>query len=1591
MWLPLSNINSFGKNIQGVHRFIVENGSKSGSLLKHSAYNTPKITFWILFDIKIGSKDYSSKCRFRSQIGNIGVIPLYQGSNNIPILLPRGAKIPNIAIFKDNPITSEIIQSTNRHKKDNQGINYHFGKAIQTEINANLYPKLGRLETGALDINGNYIGYNENPPEMSGEMIYAKKSNYQRFNANNPNDSFRKSIGEYRYYGVKTLVPIYSVDKTKLNTFVKNKLKFKEDINVIDYTENTITLEDETYWIKFLNTIFPNRKEKDLTFTIENKQYKLDYKNKTFIDIETLETLIGIQTSKGIFTLDRNKYIQTEITKKYSEYINLFISKVKSKEFKKQNKSEVRLPNTNEILNLNPFLLDCSNYFILKSKGNITKEEKALEILGTNQYKLQNINQIPQYYLHQKDLINNSPKDDAFTRDGQSVFWNTKENTSIEIPYWSRAILKNIPEYEEDKPEIEEEIKEKTNNSPNLNSELLFNYTEYPMFKDFDELTFEGINETIVFNMNIQESEQINEFYNIKCKPMFKVKEITCEAEIQIGTKTIIDSNDYNNFEDLNEENITEDFTQNIENNIQETKELDSKLTKIKFSPFLYIYPNLVKSPLKWTEEIKKLSPLSTPNNPIYITEKKSFESNLGYYEQPDTIDFNFWYAPQHFLNKYNEGIKGIEVKYELNNQNYTELIENLDIVEFKEQTHSKKLQVLKHLPTLPFYFKDFHLCENTDKVSEIWVIPIPIPGGIIPIPFFYKRKVFQIRHSPLQLGDWFYHTSDKYTNLFFKTNSIRTDLYDRFENPNYKQDRGNDRLLAKIDNTKRLPGIYRKRQLGAELESHQQSLRYLERPIINNAPNGTKNVSPSDERLNTSFTSLELENSNLAKKRFSNYIEYFSSSNPQYLTKYWYKQNFSLIFMLNADLRKVKHLCKMTWQYLNFIADLNLIPNNSWTNITLLIPHRLPSPIMRKTIKIRRYKMTEEEINNETQLYRCILKNDILTCYSKINGYICELDMESYIPNYKNELGLNKDANQIRKELIQMKLEQIWKFSKVKNIIDSNGKTAREQVGILDNRESWIYFFDDIDIYPNELGGFNGRTKPIKDFYTKYKEYLEEQSQENLLNLYNEIKQSNNKLSERTSFFQITNEYSNYDGNNPIINNNKSIYKSPFIPKYKTLEGTNFEIDNLNPKTLIATQKDIVYAYNSKTILYMYDKALYHQEQNNILDFKQFWYADNEIDILIISKKDIIEFLILEAQKVLNESTPYITIAKKYSSMYSKKDSLCFKLLPSNGEYSLKQLIYDTYIVVPEEVLLTFNSSQIEMNVVRGFKELYQKSLIITNLNRKTKGSIYYYHYLPLYADFWKKLSYPNKHFIKKLFCNLETWSINIIEEETNSGGLIDTLKAIISSLLMLHTAILATISGQLVMWQIVLLWLSTTFGVLTTILQALAGLCVNGAMKNKLLKIAKGFALATQVVGVVNIVINIGSTLTSESSNSMSLMDKTKDYFNNITTQQALSVLNFGLGAVQKLVDVYTKNELEKDTKKLEQEQFTYEALSKEYNILEEDIVSIGALAKYPMDLNKFTHIDRHLDKANLDMITYEGIEQTFDIFTQDELIFD
>lgn len=1573
MFYNLETFRSFNRVIYKIHRWIQDGGS-GANLLHHSAYTTPDSSHWLFFTFSEGKKQSSATCRFRSQVGIIGANPLYYGSDITPIGYPRGNN-PQICLFKDSPLTATILECFNRHKRDSKGISWHLNRQLVVDCNANLYPKLGRIEKGALDINGNYIGMKGNPPEMEGGIILPKRYPHKRFDANNPNDTFRKSIAQYRYYGVKTILPIFQVNQDKLNKFVKDSLKLSNDIKVINYAEQVIKPDDENYWISFLNYIFPNRVDKDLTFIVEGIKYRLDYKNKRFINLSTNESLIQLNTPDGILCIDINKSIKDIFSKRYKPYIFKFLNKVKNKQFKEYKfPSNIRFPipyideDGNQTIRFKyqcviPYNAEIKNYTFADDKNcYIYKEgQMVLEnrILADNPSVFNLI--FPKgkhFHLCQKNLTNKSPEDDAITTNGTKTFWNTVDNTMVELIYWNRAIMAN----EANANDIlnNSEYLERMDRTGNLNSRLVNKYIEYPIFKNFIDLNLQDSNDyTIIINMNFSNKQQKGKLITFRFKPMFKVNELTLKAPIQIGYK------------------------QELEEDLQENTYIDPKLYEIEFSPFLYFF----KSIFEPTKEFKY----------PYSNSILSYDS--WYFEPPEELEFDFWYKPQHFLDKYKDGIIGILVEYESNGKIFTDVIKDMNILEFTNAVSTKVNKLIKHLPTVPFYFKDFQLCEKDHRVREtVWVpVPLPFPPFIIPIPITTYKKAFQLVHTPLSDGDYFYNVSDKYTNLFFRANNLRIDYYDRFENPNFTQDRGDDKLLAKISNKRKIPSIYRKRELGANLKEHQRALRFLERPITNTAPTGFKYVSPNpNERLNTKHTENELTNSKLIRQNYTDYIDYMTSSNPQYISKYWYKQSFSLIHMFNPGIRKVKHMIKMAYDYIDFVINLYNVPINTWNNVLLLVPHRIPSPVMRKSIRIRKYKLSEYELNQLNKKYICELKSGILTCYNKSKGFACELDMESYIPNYSKELGTSQSALQAQSDSIFIKLNSIWRFSSTKNVIVGDN-TTRGLISIVEFKEDWKDFFEDTNIYPKDLGGFEGRKKPNLSFFAKFQDFLEQQPYNKLLALYNEINNTNIISKDRSSLFQIKNEFSSLDADRTHLIDGRNTIKSPFVPKFIStgLDNATFsEPFGTDDNKVCSMDADFTEAslYNPKTIMYLHQKNSWHNEKNNILDKSQYFYIDSGIQENI-SKVEIIDFLIEEAIKALNEHTSYITISNKYIQMYNKGNSTCFKLLDEIGEYSFRRLIYDTFIVVPDKVYLDFNTSNIQPNVIRGFKNLYEKSLQITKLDRQSPNGVYMYHYLPLYADFYKKLSYANKVFIKKLYCNVESWGVSIVEEEYRQNSWVDFFKAVIKAVVVITMAIILSSTGLFQGWQLVILWINTTFTVISIMLQGIAAITTSSSLRVKLIKLSKAVSLAGTVINFVSMFIDLGSAIASNTTKLTldSAIASASTYLANISISQVLTILNFGLSVVGKLVDVYIDKQLNIMKRNIESKEQEINDLTKQLDNLNEDLVSIGALAKYPLNIDKFNNLEKYLSVTDLDRITYEGIDSTFDIFNEYNYMFD
>ena len=1637
-WLHASDVKSFKTTVRRIHNTIRENGSPDAPLLRHSAYNTPKTTYWILITIQVGSKDYASKCRFRRQAGFIGVSPLASGESTIPIILPRGdTSNGRIAVFKNNVISAEIIQSARRHKNDKRGTAKHFGKAIQVEINANIFPKLARLEQGELDMSGNY-GRVGDPPEMEGEMLYAKTHPVSRFNANKEGDWYRRAIGRHPYWGIHTYIPIYSMNPSKLNYYVSRKLGVSVD-KVVDFEEFVTSTEDDLYWIKLLNYAFPNRADKaGLKIDSLGVTYEFIPSEKKFKNLATGDLSYGIPlANNSIFALDSISFMQDEINKKFKDYIPEFANKVINKEFPNDDRNITKLPNTSEIRDMELERQGVNNNIKEKKsdsliwKGNLTFSEEEFKCFGSEQYPIANAINKKQYVLCSTgDNSIEARRSDTY----ESVRFYDARNTAVETPFWCKAVPTTPPEVDDSEDGESEEMNaftQRTTVSGNDAAYLTQEYIEYPMFKKFWDLELDTEEFSSCMYLNIVSKEELGkDRIRYKVRPLFRIKEMITTAPIQTAEHTVDNKEAIDYIGSTTE--ITDLELQGALSKRNETHTLSSGITNIEYSPYLYFYPKLLE------------------NNIRVNTSEESYEVNLGYYEKPFETEYTIHELGQDFITKHPNGIRGMKVTYIRNGQTYTDIIEDIDNAEFMQETHDKVNKRVKHLPTIPFYFKDCHICENRNSVREIWIIPIPTPFGIIPFPIRFTRKVYQLRASPLKDGDFFYNTGHKFTNLFFKANNLRVDLFDRFENPEYKDSE------IRIDNTKKLPAIFRKRQLGEELEPYQQSLRYLERPIINNAPTNFKNVSPSNERKNTRHTDSEVEKARLAKQVYYDYMAYMSSTNPQYQTKYWYKQNFSLIFLLSEDLRNVTHLAKMAWQYLNFVANMNNIPENTWITLELLIPHRINSYIMKKPFKIKKFQLTSSEANAETKNFRAVMEGDIVTCYSKIYKIAYQLDMETYLPNYKIELlgmkpGMTPEEQEYadKVEGIQSELSAQYKWS-------TTPPSNRKNPVLIDYYNYWKDYSKDWEIYEayqkKVLADFNvtlpSRGMPTIDFFTKAREYLEQQDPKELIEFYNLITEDDKTIGDKENFFQYNTEFDKYDGDVTSSNMNATYsYTTVHIPKIigrsRSIATPDEDDSELlvfqNDKYIIGYETDKtgkivpVYSedfcgYDTSTLCYMYSKALHHNYKNNRLDKKQFWNI-NQIDSPnSINVTEVINFFINELKKVLTTSTPYFCTFGEFYWQLSEYDTAkndakhIYNLFPKTGEYAIYQMIWETYIIIPGDLLNKFKiyddinqdssggsgTSSGLKGASKDFKRIYERSLRITDMARQTNGSAYYYHYLPLYQDFYKRLSYPNKHFIKRLFLNIEYWSVVIIEEETSSGGLIDALKLVITVVALVVITII-TAGYATYAWQVVLAWTTTIFASLALILQALASLHLGSALSAKALKLAKSFALMSEVLGYVNIVLNIGSFLTSASQASSdvasseaaadaaqdSLLDQATnavtEYFTNMTAGQALAILNFGLGVVQKVVDLRQESELKKQQKEVEAVKNENEQLEDEFDDLEYDLVQVGALAKYPLDLEKFTNIDRHLSKTNLDMITYEGVEQFFDIFEQQNYLFD
>lgn len=892
-----------------------------------------------------------------------------------------------------------------------------------------------------------------------------------------------------------------------IQDFVKNKYKnyITDFINEIKRCERELTKENYLNWRPIeVGTVYPNIED----LYIVNNSGGVVFKNNNIINerikINIFSSKEELDTLKQVYENSDQKY--EKYTKTYTRYSAV----VDNSSPPKRSNLTCLFPNIYP-----PFITenDYKDYFTSDRKNYLPIEK----------FEYDNNRTIPSNdgYFMQKHIF-----DDASLP-------ISNQYQKIHFFNWSPDInptMKLSPTFPENISENFWMNMDSDHYTPDysMNESLVYKYIKYPILHNYlgwkcKPSNSYNIGYYLVKNYTSESSLSMDINYTV----LFKVKEITRQVILNYTNIKPIDVE--SKFENWKEGDEYPDFGET--NPFQYT----SGHSFIQFSPFNYVYRSGVPEMRNIGYYNLHIHPRGRyiPRDDYFVSKQflnKYKGSYRGYdtfywsiidwckvedylYNDRQTITFRFNKKAEQWLEKYKEGVVGLELEILNNGKEEKYIKKDYTLEQWKKATSTWKIETRRCLPTLFVFYSDHYCCNHTISVLFLWFILVPAPWGFMILIIPYTRKAFQVTHVPIQAGDTGYNCFDRFQNLYLKQQGIRPDLADRFENPGYARERQN-KYQERLRPNKRYPPHFLDRSFGTDRKKYDpiygdyvtKGPGYIERPFIR--MQGIQ----GNSRIEGSPTANESHLYSLSTQVYNNFTAFYANEYPQNLQRWYLGQKMSFTPYLNSDIRATLSMAKAGFVYLSKICEANGVSAGSgaWRTFMVHIPHRLPLYCWQKQLMCSYRTMRDSEIQSMGRSYDCNLSGSTLTFRSKSKGEAVSLNMEVYCPGYKSRYGADLTNTQYmmveRKNNIDTLYDQYINpkpTSIPKDLSNSMLKNNTELRVQVYGPTYWQQLRDEGDIYPAEVKNFT-KPKPTKSFREAMKEYLNKLSNEQLVKAYN-------------------------------------------------------------------------------------------------------------------------------------------------------------------------------------------------------------------------------------------------------------------------------------------------------------------------------------------------------------------------------------------------------------------------------------------------------------------------------------------------------
>ncbi|EFV1206379.1 hypothetical protein HRO53_002115, partial [Campylobacter coli] len=221
-------------------------------------------------------------------------------------------------------------------------------------------------------------------------------------------------------------------------------------------------------------------------------------------------------------------------------------------------------------------------------------------------------------------------------------------------------------------------------------------------------------------------------------------------------------------------------------------------------------------------------------------------------------------------------------------------------------------------------------------------------------------------------------------------------------------------------------------------------------------------------------------------------------------------------------------------------------------------------------------------------------------------------------------------------------------------------------------------------------------------------------------------------------------------------------------------------------------------------------------------------------------------------------------------------------------------------------------------------------------------------YPFLPLFEDFYKRLSYINKYTLYRLYAGFDMYGTTIVACKWNSGG---RWRMFFSLVAIWNTAVITYGTWQVAISSMTIANMSiaigTTLGLISQLVFFLATYFMTGSIQSKFMKLAKGIGIAGALIGIAGALSTGLESLSITNSASLSNVD---------LAFKIMDISNVALGVINKVLETVFEINLKKEAEELAKKEEENKKISKEIMDTNDELTMQSMNSISPLLLDKY-----------------------------------